>query len=168
MAVVQPDGNITRELVGEQRVRGIDLEGKAEVANNLDVIASYSYMKSEVLRSDPIFGADVEGNEFSEVPNHMASLWVNYTLPGTETRGDMTFGLGARYIGSYYFAISNATGKADASVTLDAAFSYQVQDNTSLAVNVSNLLDDQHVVGRGTADYYNPGREISATLRHRF
>jgi iron complex outermembrane receptor protein len=168
VAVVQPDGNITRELVGEQRVRGIDLEGKAEVANNLDVIASYSYMKSEVLRSDPIFGADVEGNEFSEVPNHMASLWVNYTLPGTETRGDMTFGLGARYIGSYYFAISNATGKADASVTLDAAFSYQVQDNTSLAVNVSNLLDDQHVVGRGTADYYNPGREISATLRHRF
>ena len=168
VAVVQPDGNITRELVGEQRVRGIDLEGKAEVANNLDVIASYSYMKSEVLRSDPIRGADVEGNEFSEVPNHMASLWVNYTLPGTETRGDMTFGLGARYIGSYYFAISNATGKADASVTLDAAFSYQVQDNTSLAVNVSNLLDDQHVVGRGTADYYNPGREISATLRHRF
>ncbi|WP_234854482.1 TonB-dependent siderophore receptor [Paracoccus everestensis] len=168
VAVVQPDGNITRELVGEQRVRGIDLEGKAEVANNLDVIASYSYMKSEVLRSDPIRGADVEGNEFSEVPNHMASLWVNYTLPGTETRGDMTFGLGARYIGSYYFAISNATGKADASTTLDAAFSYQVQDNTSLAVNVSNLLDDQHVVGRGTADYYNPGREISATLRHRF
>lgn len=168
VAVVQPDGNITRELVGEQRVRGIDLEGKAEVANNLDVIASYSYMKSEVLRSDPIRGIDVEGNEFSEVPNHMASLWVNYTLPGTETRGDMTFGLGARYIGSYYFAISNATGKADASVTLDAAFSYQVQDNTSLAVNVSNLLDDQHVVGRGTADYYNPGREISATLRHRF
>jgi iron complex outermembrane receptor protein len=168
VAVVQPDGNITRELVGEQRVRGIDLEGKAEVANNLDVIASYSYMKSEVLRSDPIRGIDVEGNEFSEVPNHMASLWVNYTLPGTETRGDMTFGLGARYIGSYYFAISNATGKADSSVTLDAAFSYQVQDNTSLAVNVSNLLDDQHVVGRGTADYYNPGREISATLRHRF
>jgi iron complex outermembrane receptor protein len=168
VAVVQPDGNITRELVGEQRVRGIDLEGKAEVANNLDVIASYSYMKSEVLRSDPIRGIDVEGNEFSEVPNHMASLWVNYTLPGTETRGDMTFGLGARYIGSYYFAISNATGKADSSVTLDAAFSYQVQDNTSLAVNVSNLLDDQHVVGRGTADYYNSGREISATLRHSF
>ena len=165
VAVVQPDGNITRELVGEQQVRGIDLEGKAELANNFDVIASYSYMKSEVLRSDPIRGVDVEGNEFAEVPRHMASLWVNYNLPGNETRGDMTFGLGARYIGSYYFAISNDTGKADASVTLDAAFSYQVQEDTNLAVNVSNLLDEQHVVGRGTADYYNPGRSIAVTLR---
>ncbi|WP_323033467.1 TonB-dependent siderophore receptor [Paracoccus sp. (in: a-proteobacteria)] len=54
VAVVQPDGNITRELVGEQRVRGFDLEGKAELANNLDLIASYSYMKSEVVRSGPI------------------------------------------------------------------------------------------------------------------
>ncbi|WP_374299010.1 TonB-dependent siderophore receptor [Paracoccus sp. (in: a-proteobacteria)] len=168
VAVVQPDGNITRELVGEQQVRGIDLEGKAELANNVDVIASYSYMKSEVLRSGPIRGADVEGNEFSEVPRHMASLWVNYTLQGTETRGDMTFGLGARYVGSYYFAISNDTGKADSSITLDAAFNYQVQENTNLAVNVGNLLDEQHVVGRGTADYYNPGRNIAVTLRHTF
>jgi iron complex outermembrane receptor protein len=125
-------------------------------------------MKSEVLRSGPIFGADVEGNEFSEVPNHMASLWVNYTLPANETRGDMTFGLGARYIGSYFFAISNDTGKADSSITIDAAFNYQVQDNTNLAINVTNLLDNQHVVGRGTADYYNPGREIAVTLRHSF
>ncbi|WP_199259052.1 TonB-dependent siderophore receptor [Paracoccus binzhouensis] len=165
VAVVQPDGSITRELVGEQRVRGFDLEGKAELANNLDLIASYSYMKSEVVRSGPIRGVDVEGNEFSEVPNHMASLWLNYTLPGNESRGDMTLGLGARYIGSYYYAISNDTGRADASVTLDAAFTYKVQDNTSLAVNVSNLLDEQHVVGRGTADYYNPGRTVAVTLR---
>lgn len=168
VAVVQPDGNITRELVGEQRARGFDLEGKAELAGNVDVIASYSYMESKVLRSGPIRGVDVEGNEFSDVPNHMASLWVNYTLPGTQTRGDMTFGLGARYVGSYYFAISNDTGKAESSITLDAAFNYQVQDNTNLAVNVSNLLDEQHVVGRGTADYYNPGRAVAVTLRHSF
>ncbi|WEF24501.1 TonB-dependent siderophore receptor [Paracoccus sp. S3-43] len=166
VAVVQPDGNITRELVGEQRVRGFDLEGKAELGGNVDVIASYSYLKSDVVRSGPIRGVDVEGNEFGNVPNHMASLWVNYTLPGNETRGDMRFGLGARYVGSYFFAISNDTGKADSSVTLDAAFTYQVQENTNLAVNISNLLDDQHVVGSGTADYYNPGRAVAVTLRH--
>ncbi|MTE00724.1 TonB-dependent siderophore receptor [Paracoccus sp. YIM 132242] len=168
VAVVQPDGTITRELVGEQRVRGIDLEAKAELASNVDVIASYSWMKSEVVRSGPIRGVEVEGNEFSEVPRHMASLWLTYTLPGNEARGDMTFGLGARHVGSYYFAISNDTGKADSSVTLDAAFNYQVQDNTNLAVNVGNLLDEQHVVGSGTADYYNPGRSVAVTLRHTF
>ncbi len=168
VAVTQPDGNITRELVGEQRVRGFDLEGKAELASNIDVIASYSYMKSEVLRSGPIRGVEVEGNEFGEVPNHMASLWVNYTVPGNDTRGDMRFGLGARYIGSYFFGISNDTGKADSAITLDAAFNYQVQENTNVAVNISNLLDEQHVVGSGTAAYYNPGRAVAVTLRHSF
>lgn len=169
VSVTDPDtGVITRRLIGEQRVRGFDLEGKAELADNLDVIASYSYMDTEVLRSDPIFGADVEGNEFGDAPNHMASLWLNYTLPGSEARGDMRFALGARYVGTYYFAISNATGKAKASVLLDAAFDYQVRENTHLAVNVSNLLDEQHVVGSGTADYYNPGRAVAVTLRHSF
>ncbi|WP_295045738.1 TonB-dependent siderophore receptor [uncultured Paracoccus sp.] len=167
VAVVNPDtGVITTELVGEQRVRGFDLEGKAELADNLDVIASYSYMKTEVVRSGPIFGADVEGNEFGNAPNHIASLWLNYTLPGNDTRGDLSLGLGARYVGSYYFAISNATGKAKASVLLDAAVTYRIQDDTSLALNVSNLLDDQHVVGSGTADYYNPARAVAVTLRH--
>ncbi|WP_134680380.1 hypothetical protein [Paracoccus ravus] len=55
-----------------------------------------------------------------------------------------------------------------AATILDAAFSYGVQDGTDLAINVSNRLDEQHVVGSGTADYCNPGREIQATLRHRF
>lgn len=150
--------------IGEARVRGIDLEGKAEIADNINLIAAYSYMDSEFVTADDIRS----GNEFGNVPNHLASIWVNYTVPGTETRGDMTFGLGARYVGSYYYAPSNATGKSPAVTTLDAAFTYQVQDNTTLAINVSNLLDEQHVVGKGTADYYNAGREITATLRHRF
>ncbi|MCJ8140125.1 TonB-dependent siderophore receptor [Falsirhodobacter halotolerans] len=165
VAVTQDDGTITRELVGEQQVRGLDLEAKAELTDSFDMIASYSYMKSEVLRSGPIRGADVEGNEFGDTPRHIASLWGNYTLEGNADRGDMTFGLGARYIGSYYFGIANDTGKAKSAVTLDAAFTYALQENTNLAVNVSNVLNEQHVVGSGTADYYNPGRAVALTLR---
>ena len=48
----------------------------------------------------------------------------------------------------------------------DAAFNYQIAKDTDLAVNVSNLLDEQHVVGSGTADYYNPGRELPAKLSY--
>src|SRR3990167_7140149 len=47
-----------------------------------------------------------------------------------------------------------------------AAFNYQIAKDTDLAVNVSNLLDEQHVVGSGTADYYNPGRELTAKLSY--
>lgn len=167
IAVVQGDGTITREVVGETRVRGFDLEGKAEINDNLSVLGSYSYMDSEVVRGESR-GTDISGNAFASVPNHVASLWANYTVTGNETRGDMTFGLGARYLGSAFFNATNSNGKSQASTVLDAAFTYQVQEGTDLQINVSNLLDEQHVAGRGTADYYNPGREFQATLRHRF
>ena len=161
------NGVITYEVIGETRVRGFDVEGKAEIDENLSVLASYSYLDTEVVRGDA-YGTDISGNEFASVPNHIASIWVNYTVPGNDTRGDMTFGLGARYLGSYYFNATNDSGKSKAMTTLDAAFTYRVQDNTEIAVNVSNLLDEQYVVGSGTADYYNPGRAIQATLRHSF
>ena len=132
------------------------------------VTASYSYADSEVLRSDPIFGAPVAGNAVGIVPRHAASLWIDYTVPGAGNRGDMTFGLGARYTGTYFYATQNDTGRSEAVVLLDAAYSYDVTDRTELSLNIHNLADEQHVVGRGSADYYNPGRSVSATLRHRW
>lgn len=159
---VQGD-TIVRRTVGKTRVRGFDIEGKAQLAQNLSLLASYSYMDSEVV-NDPIS----KGRQFASVPNHLASVWVNYTVPAAGARGEMTFGLGARYVGSYYFNLANTGGKSQATTLLDLAFGYQLQDNTDLALHVSNLLDEQHVVGAGTADYYNPGRQISATLSRRW
>ncbi|WP_265500458.1 TonB-dependent siderophore receptor [Paracoccus beibuensis] len=167
ITVVDPD-TFERSLVGEIRVRGIDLEAKAELASNVSLTAAYSYADTEVLRSDPVRGVEVTGNEMGSVPNHMASLWLDYTLPGGGDRGDMTFGLGARYTGTYFFTTQNNNGKSDAALLLDAAYSYDVTENTEVAINVHNLTDEKHVVGRGSADYYNPGREVAVTLRHSF
>ncbi|MCQ0970193.1 TonB-dependent siderophore receptor [Paracoccus sp. TK19116] len=167
ISVADPD-TLERSLVGEIRVRGLDLETKAELNDRIDMIAAYSYADSEVLNSAPVFGVDVIGNEVGVVPNHIASLWLDYTHPGAGQRGDMTFGIGARYTGAYYFTTQNQNGRSEATTLLDAAYSYAITPETELAINVNNLLDEKHVVGRGTADYYNPGRTIAATLRHRW
>jgi iron complex outermembrane receptor protein len=161
VAVVQPNGTIERETIGESRVRGLDLEAKAELTDNLSLIGGYSYMESEVLRGTLRSGASLEGNEFEAAPKHSASLWSYYNLPGTT----MSVGLGARYTGAYYFNPANSD-KSDATTLFDAAFNYQIYRDTDLAINVSNLLDEQHVVGSGTADYYNPGREITAKVSY--
>ena len=167
ITVVNTD-TFDRELVGEIRVRGLDFEAKAEVTPDVSLTASYSYTDSEVLRSNPVFGVDVTGNEMGSVPNHAAALWLDYTLPGAGRRGDMTFGLGARYTGTYFFNTQNDNGRSEAALLLDAAYSYDVTENAQLSVNIHNLTDEKHVVGRGSADYYNPGREIAVTLRSRF
>lgn len=165
-AVVQPNGAIEQQTVGEQRVRGLDLEAKAELTDNLSVIGGYSYMETEVLRGAlNVWGVGVvsiEGNEFVSAPKHSASLWSYYSVPGTS----VSVGLGARYVGSYHFSNFNDTGESEATTLFDAAFNYQIAKDMDLAVNVSNLLDEQHVVGSGTADYYNPGRELTAKLSY--
>jgi iron complex outermembrane recepter protein len=161
IAIVQPNGTIVRETIGESRVRGLDLEAKAEITQNLSLIGGYSYMDTEVVRGTLRGGVSIKGNEFVAAPEHSASLWSYYTLPGT----DMSFGLGARYTDGYYFNAAN-TAEGDSATLFDAAFNYQIVENTELAINVSNLLDEQHVVGSGTADYYNPGRELTAKLSY--
>ena len=161
IAVVVPGAGIQRQTVGETRVRGLDLEAKAELTEHLSLVGGYSYMASDVLRGSLRDGTSLKGNEFEVTPRHSASLWGYYSVPGTK----VSVGLGARYIGEYYFAAAN-TDKSDAATVFDAAFTYNIVKGTDLALNVSNLLDEQHVVGSGTADYYNPGREVTAKLSY--
>jgi iron complex outermembrane receptor protein len=156
VAVVQTNGTIEREIIGENRTKGVDLEVKAELTDSLSITGGYSYMDSEVVEDD-----NYEGNDFVAAPTHTASLWSHYTLP----RQDMTVGLGARYLGSYYFDAAN-TAKSDAAILFDASYGYDLTQQTKLSLNISNLLDKQYVVGSGTANYYNPGRNISLKLDH--
>ncbi|AOF92683.1 TonB-dependent siderophore receptor [Sinorhizobium sp. RAC02] len=149
------------EKLDGMRVKGLDLEAKAELTNNWSLTAAYSYLDAEIIDpKDPN-----RGNRPYHVPEHIASLWVNYTLEGNGRRGDMTFGLGGRYTGAYYFNDAN-TVKTGSNFVVDAAFTYKVFENTALELNVSNLFDRKHVdYGGFGADFYNPGRAVYATLR---
>lgn len=147
--------------VEKVRHRGLDLEAKMELTNNINVIAAYGYIDSEIVEP----GGSNDGNSFAQVPEHMASVWGTYTWEGEGARGDMTFGVGARYIGSYYFDSQN-TRKSDGAVIFDAAYTYKIQENTTFQINVSNVFDEKHIANDdGGAYYYNPGRAVMATLR---
>ena len=146
--------------VEEIRHRGFDLEAKVELTSNVNLIGAYSYIDSKIVDA-----GTYDGKRFAQVPQHMASLWGTYTLEGEGARGDMTFGAGARFIGSYYFDNAN-TRKSDGAVIFDASFTYAIKENTSFQLNASNLFDEKHVANNdGGALYYNPGRTIYATIR---
>lgn len=166
--VVLGNGVIDRQLVGETRVRGFEVEGKAEIFENFSLIAGYSYMDSEILNSAPLRGVDVVGNDFATTPKHTASIWANYVVPGNEDHGDISLGAGMRYVGPYFFNQQNDNGRSEGTALFDAAVGYEIVENARLGVNVANIFDNQHVVGRGTADYYNPGRTVTATLSYRW
>ncbi len=165
--VVLPSGVIERQTIGESRVRGFDLEARAELARGLTLFGGYSYQMSDFVRGN-VRGVTVDGNEFATVPNHLASLWLNYDLPQTGSFGDTSVGIGARYVGSYYYNAYNDNGKSPEQFYVDASFTTEFAEDMELQVSVNNIFNKQYVVGRGTADYYNNGRTISATLRYQW
>lgn len=147
--------------VEKVRHRGFELEAKAELTNNVNLIAAYSYIDSKI--EEP--GGTNDGNRLMRVPKHLASVWATYTLEGEGSRGDMTFGLGARYSGSYFTNLQN-TIASESAVVFDAAFTYKIKENTTLQLNASNLFDEKHIASQDSGGvYYNPGRTIQATLR---
>jgi iron complex outermembrane receptor protein len=162
--------NITRtnpvtrlsETIGEVKVRGLELEARAEILENVSLTAAYAYMMSEIVENGTTGNV---GNQLSFVPNHSASLWLDYSVPAIGNLGEMTFGVGARYSGGYFLNDAN-TQTAPSSIEFDAALTYEIQENTTLELNVKNIFDEKHVAYGGFgADFYNPGRSITATLR---
>lgn len=150
--------DLVSKTIGESKSQGLDLEAKADLTKRLSITAGYSYMKTKVINDED---ASIKGNEFVTAPRNTASLWSHYTLPNQF----MNVGLGVRYVGSYYLNVKN-TSKSKAATLFDVSFGYIITPETRLNVNVKNLLDKQYVAGAGSANYYNPGREVIATLSY--
>ncbi|WP_188825004.1 TonB-dependent siderophore receptor [Brucella endophytica] len=154
---------LVQEQIGKVGVRGIELEGKAAIADNLNLTLAYSYWDAEI-REDGTGGN--AGNRPSRVPRHLASAWLDYTIPGEGKRGDLTIGGGVRYIGQTYGDDAN-TVSIGGYTLVDAAISYKVTKDVTLAVNATNLFDREYIASSyyGT-EYYGDRRKIVGTLKY--
>ncbi|GAB7215395.1 hypothetical protein OS42_20060 [Dickeya oryzae] len=123
---------------GEIRSRGIELETKASLTENVDVIGSYSYTDAEYTK-DTLY----QGNRPSEIPRNMATLWGNYTFHETALSGLM-LGLGGQYIGTTEGDTAN-TFKVKPYTIWNAAIQYDLArfnlPGSNVGVNVNNLFD---------------------------
>ncbi|WP_164738519.1 TonB-dependent siderophore receptor [Aquabacter cavernae] len=142
---------------GAVRVRGFELEAKANLTANLDVIASYTYLNAEVTQDNPNeYGTSKAGTAPSGVPENAAALWAYYTFRDGALNG-LGLGGGVRYVGSSDAVMETVSG-AQVSVPgytlLDAALKYDLGafdrrlKGATLAISGTNLLD---------TDYYTPG-----------
>ena len=148
---------------GEVRHRGIEAEANVDLGFGLSAIAAYTYLDAEITKSND----GDEGNRPSLVPEHQASLWANYAIPGGMLEG-LSFGAGVRYIGQTYGDNAN-TIDVDGYTLVDAAIRYQRQ-GWGLALNASNLFDKDYepTCYAGGGCVYGDGRNVTATLTVNF
>lgn len=161
---ITSDHSFRSHQTGEIHSQGIEFEGSAELAPGLDLISAYTWL--------PTFEATKSSNPdelFKRVPitpEHAASLWLHYKLQGGPLAG-FGFGGGVRYIGETYGNIANDADMRVPDFTLfDAVVDYEIE-GWRFAVNVSNIADETTFNCWDTC-YYGAGREILASIRHRW
>lgn len=164
-----PDlGQTVYSQVGKIHNRGIELSARAEVTNNLSLIAGYSYIDSIVKES---VNTSEVGKMPPRIPQHQASLWATYTADEGALEG-LTVGGGLRYIGTSWGDGGNSF-KVGAVTLFDAMASYDFGAKSpdlkglSLQLNVKNIGDERYVASCASAYacFYGEGRSIVATLK---
>lgn len=147
---------------GEARTRGLDLQATTEIVHNLNLIASYTWLDNTLTRD-----TKNQGNTLTQVPANSAAAWLDYRFDAGELAG-LQLGSGVRYLGTSYGDPAN-TFKVPATTLVDMAVSYDLGQltpqlkGTTLAVNVSNLTNQQYVASCTSAMYCFVGQDRSVT-----
>ena len=168
--VYQVVDGLNQQVQLDLRSRGFELEGVASLTDGLNVLASYSYTDARILELTP----ETEGNRLTSVPQHMASLWLDYTVQEGPARGLGIAG-GVRYVGSSFGDnLNRPIIENDPRAYLDAAIRYDLENiDPSLKgfrfqVNATNLLDEDGQVCTSNYCYFDEGRKVIASLRYRW
>lgn len=153
---------------GEVTSRGIEIEGVLKPMAGLNVIASYTVNDVEVTKDNPnTAGVSNKGKTPVRVPEHLASLWTDYTLQSGPLAG-LGFGVGARYTGDTFGDAQN-TFKVPSYTVVDAMIRYDFGkadaslEGLEAAVNVKNLTDKYYVAGCFIATACLAGAERTVT-----
>lgn len=159
--------------IAESRTRGFEFEGRMEMIEGLDVVATYTYLDTEVMKSSPLLAAQ-KGNRLPGVPEHTASLWLTYTFQQSFLEG-LSVGSGVRYVGSSYGDAGNTIEIPsytlfDASIAYDLGKASSSLTGASVRLSATNLADKRYVASAsgGTSSWYGSGRHVNLSLNYQW
>lgn len=134
---------VTRSIP-KARSSGAEVEVNGELAKDWNLIANYSYDKTEIVKDD--INPDNVGNRLVNAPTNMASLYLSHTLRFSWLPGELRAGGGGRYVGSRAgdpensFIMPDYT-VADAFIAWDSSL---VGKHTQLKLNINNLFNKKY------------------------
>lgn len=153
LTTVVQNGNPVSAQIGEVHVKGLELEAVTSLADQLNLRGAYTYMDAEIVE-----GPD-NGKRPDNVPEHSASLWLDYTFARDTALEGFGLGGGVRFVGQRYGNTAN-TFDLDPVTLLDASISYK-KGNLKASLNLQNVADTNYVASCGSFGcYYGDGRTI--------
>jgi catecholate siderophore receptor len=140
-------------LDGEQQVDGIEIGVNGQLTERWSVLAGYSHLDSEFVRSR---NAAEVGTQLAFTPENSFNIWTDYRLR------NMSFGGGVQYMDSV-FRNSTNTAEVPSYWLAGVMASYDVTNSLTLRLNANNLTDE-HYVDRVGGGHYIPGAGRSLML----
>jgi catecholate siderophore receptor len=144
-------------LAGRQVSQGVEFSASGAITRSLRVLGAYSLIDARIRTSNT--PAEI-GRYFQNTPRNSASIWATYTAKR------FTVGLGPRFMGRRFGNNIN-TRRVDAYATVDAMFSYKVNERLDLRLNISNLNDSYYFERLG-GGHVIPGPSRYALLTTNF
>lgn len=157
LTTIPSGGSSIPAQIGEVHVQGLELEGVMSLTDGLDLRAAYSFTDATII------GGPNGGNQLDNVPEHAASLWLDYTFKEDTALEGFGVGAGVRYIGQRYGDAANSFDM-DPVTLVDAAIHYQ-KDGIRGSLNVANLADKKYLSTCSTFGcFYGDGISVMGRL----
>jgi iron complex outermembrane receptor protein len=131
--------------IGEQRVKGVEVELTGRPVDWLDLVATYSHQAGKVTRSNSAVTGILEGSALPEAVPHAASLFARADLSAAGLTGVSLSG------GIYYTSdrptrsaltpVDPTTTELPGNTRVDLGAFWDVSDQLRVQVNVTNLFD---------------------------
>ncbi|WP_104401756.1 TonB-dependent siderophore receptor [Vibrio penaeicida] len=145
---VRKDGASPYTAIGEVRSRGLELEARTLLSENLDVIANYTYTDIETTKDD---NPDNIGQVPVFVPEQAANLWSNYYVNDGAMQG-LRVGGGVRYVGEAVLndSTDKNLGKVESYTLVDMSLGYDLSrfsdslNGASANVVANNLFNTEY------------------------
>lgn len=163
---------------GEARTRGAEVEARTQLTQGLGMVASYTYLDTEITKSSLTNNLETKGNRLPNVPQNAASLWLSYSFSESPLAG-LTLGAGTRYVGWTFDNVNNVTRIPgytlyDASATYDFGKSFRRLKGFSARLSATNLTDKLYIASANVAPtaggaavaYYGSGRNVTFSLKY--
>lgn len=165
VAATTGDGVLAAPSSRSQEHKGFEVEVIGEVFTGLDVIASYSFLDTEITKNED--DTSLVGNEIPNAPDSLFNIFAQYQIPPSTGLDGLSVGGGIRYVGEQQVDDDNDL-QLDSYTLLEANVTYQPTDNLTFQVSGRNLTDEEYFVqflGTGFAGWsYGQSRSYFATL----
>lgn len=153
---------------GKVQSKGFEIELNANPFQGLNLIAGYSYNKTEVIAGDENDFYSEPGRAIGgQGPQNLANLWVSYRFTSGKLQ-HLGLGFGGNYAGKYRVMDSSITGEFDlpSYILLNAGVFYNLA-HYRISFNLNNITNKEYYIGYWSV---NPQRlrNFSASFSYKF